>query len=119
MKTTRVRARDGVELGVQEWGNPQGMELLLIHGFNQSHLSWSRQIADPSLVDACRIVAFDLRGHGASSKPERAAAYNDGKLWADDITAVMDSAALKRPVVAGWSYAGRVIGDYLRHAGEG
>jgi non-heme chloroperoxidase len=117
MKQILVTARDGTELAVQEWGNPSGLEVLLVHGFNQSHLSWARQVSDPVLLEACRFIAFDLRGHGASGKPERAEAYSDSTLWAADVTAVIDATALKRPVVVGWSYAGRVVGDFLRHGG--
>ena len=36
-----------------------------------------------------RLVALDLRGHGLSDKPHDA--YNDSKLWADDVNAVIQS----------------------------
>ena len=114
---TTVKTPDGIPIAVQEWGNPKGREILFIHGFNQSYLSWSRQFSDPALLNEFRMVTFDLRGHGASCKPLNKEAYIADKLWADDVAAVMDATDLKRPVVAGWSYGGRIIGDYLRSYG--
>jgi pimeloyl-ACP methyl ester carboxylesterase len=112
-----VTSADGVRLSAQEAGNPAGPEILLIHGFNQSYLSWSKQLNDPQLLSEFRMVAFDLRGHGASDKPLEAAAYADDSRWAADVAAVVAAAGLKRPVLTGWSYAGRVITDYLRVSG--
>ena len=48
-----------------------------------------------------------------------AARYRDGKAWADEVQAVIDAAGLKRPVLVGWSYAGRVISDYVTNRGSG
>src|SRR6266404_7038582 len=43
-KAHSIRSADGVTLAAQEWGNPSGPEIVFIHGFNQSHLSWARQV---------------------------------------------------------------------------
>jgi non-heme chloroperoxidase len=112
-----VRSSDGVRLCVREWGNPNGPEILLIHGFAQSHLCWARQIESP-LADTHRIVAFDLRGHGASEKPLDPQFYQPGHVWADDVAAVIEATGLRRPVVAGWSMGGRVLRQYLLHYGD-
>lgn len=45
-----------------------GPPLLLLHGFPQTHVCW-RKIA-PTLASHFTVVATDLRGYGASSKPE-------------------------------------------------
>lgn len=119
MRAFTVTSADGVRLAAHEAGNPAGPEILLIHGFNQSHLSWTKQLNDPKLLAEFRMVAFDLRGHGASDKPVDAAAYADDARWAADVAAVIAAAGLKRPVISGWSYAGRVITDYLRASGTG
>jgi non-heme chloroperoxidase len=63
-------------------------------------------------------VAFDNRGHGMSDKPLEPRHYTDGRLWADDVAAVLEQLQLERPVVVGWSYGGFVICDYLREYGE-
>ena len=116
-KDVKVQAPDGVLISAQEWGNANGLEILLIHGFSQSHLSWSRQFGS-ELTNSFRIVTYDLRGHGASAKPLDAAYYRDHKRWADEVHAIIDAANLKRPVLVGWSYGGRIIVEYLMEYGD-
>jgi pimeloyl-ACP methyl ester carboxylesterase len=111
-KPITVKTQDGLTISAQEWGNPAGPEILFIHGFSQSHLSWLRQV-EGDLAKEFRIVTYDLRWHGNSDKPLDAARYRDSKAWGDEVQAVIDTAGLKRPVLVGWSYAGRVISDYL------
>ena len=41
-KPITVKTPDGLTISAQEWGNPAGPEILFIHGFSQSHLSWMR-----------------------------------------------------------------------------
>src|SRR6267378_6950139 len=117
-KPISVKTPDGLTISAQEWGNPNGPEILLIHGFAQSHLSWMRQV-DSDLAKEFRIITYDLRGHGNSAKPLDPARYRDSKAWGDEVQAVIDAAGLKRPVLVGWSYAGRVISDYLATHGAG
>jgi non-heme chloroperoxidase len=81
-------------------------------------LSWMRQV-DSDLAKEFRIVTYDLRGHGNSDKPLDPARYRDSKAWGDEVQAVMDAAGLKHPVLVGWSYAGRVISDYVATHGAG
>jgi pimeloyl-ACP methyl ester carboxylesterase len=69
-----------------------------------------------SLADVHRLVALDVRGHGLSDKPRDA--YNDSKLWADDINAVIQTLKLDHPVLSGWSYGALVLLDYIRYCGE-
>lgn len=113
-----VTGGGGLQFAVYEAGNPEGPPILFIHGITQSHLSWGRQMQGP-LAEDLRLVAMDLRGHGASDKPLDAAHYTDSKLFARDIHAVIRSKSLERPVLVGWSYGGYVIADYLRHFGDG
>jgi non-heme chloroperoxidase len=116
-KTFKVQAPDGVMIAAQEWGNPDGLEILLIHGFSQSHLSWSRQFGS-ELAKSFRIITYDIRGHGGSEKPLDAAYYRDHKRWAEELNAVVEGANLKRPILVGWSYGGRIIVEYLMEYGD-
>ena len=116
MQAIKVAGADGLMLAVQEWGNPRGPEILFIHGFNQSHLSWLRQVIDPTLAATFRMVTLDLRGHGSSDKPADQNCYAHLR-WGDDIAAVMRATALRRPVLVGWSFGGNVICDYVRSFG--
>lgn len=119
MKSFKVTSPDGLALAACETGNPAGPEILFIHGFNQAALSWQRQFDDPALTEHFRMVAFDLRGHGASDKPPAPAHYTEDARWAGDVAAIIAAAGLRRPLLCGWSYGGRVITDYVRHHGFG
>src|SRR5262249_21152119 len=80
-------------------------------------------LAKPSVVDqaghqqrSCQGIPHgDLRPprHGNSDKPLEPERYKTSKYWGDEVQAVMDATGLKRPVLVGWSYGGRVMADYL------
>lgn len=114
---TEVTGGGGIRLHAQAFGPVGAPSALLLHGWAQSHLCWEAQTGGDLARDH-RLVALDLRGHGASEKPEAAEAYADGALWAEDIRATIEAFALDRPVLVGWSYAGRVIGEYLAVHGD-
>jgi len=115
MKTHRITGGAGVQLHVVETGNPKGRPIVFIHGASQCCLQWSRQM-ESSLARDHRLLALDMRGHGLSDKPLNS--YNDSKLWAEDVNAVIQVLSLDHPVLSGWSYGPLVILDYVRHYGE-
>ncbi|TAQ87923.1 hypothetical protein B7494_g3769 [Chlorociboria aeruginascens] len=68
-----------------------GPPLLLLHGFPQNHLIW--HIVAPQLTSTYTVVAVDLRGYGASSKPPPSSdhsAYAKSKM-AQDCVLVMSN----------------------------
>jgi non-heme chloroperoxidase len=117
-KNYTATAPDGVTLAVQESGNPDGPAIIFIHGLLGSHLNWDAQVQSPEL-QRYRMIAYDMRGHGLSGKPTDAAAYTDGRRWADDLAAVIESSHARRPVLVGWSLGGTVISNYLAAFGDG
>ena len=114
---TSTVAADGVRLATYEWGNPAGPTLVLVHGFAQCHLCFAPQV-ESALARDFRVVAYDLRGHGASDKPTDARAYQGGEVWAKDLAAVLAAKKLERPVLVGWSMGGRIIRQYLMNYGD-
>ena len=110
-----VTGHGGVRLFVRDEGPRDAPVLVLIHGWSQAHMCWERQ---RPLAERFRVVAFDLRGHGASDKPDDAAAYDNAEPWAGDVAAVLDQLKLTNPVLVGWSMGGRVIADYLSIHGD-
>jgi len=55
------------EVTISGWQTGTGPALLLLHGFPQTHLIWHK-VAE-RLSAKYTVVALDLRGYGASSKP--------------------------------------------------
>jgi len=114
MQSHTIPGGGGTRLHVVETGNLKGRPILYIHGFSQCWLAWSRQL-NSDLARDYRLVAMDMRGHGLSDKPQQG--YDDTKLWADDINAILETLRLDRPVLCGWSYGPLLILDYVRHYG--
>jgi non-heme chloroperoxidase len=113
-----VESGGGVRLFVEENGEPQNLTILWIHGYCQCRLSWDNQFENEDLVSKFHMIRLDLRGHGLSDKLTDPAAFQDGKIWAEDIQAVISTLRLNRPVLVGWSYGGYIICDYIRHYGH-
>jgi non-heme chloroperoxidase len=121
---TEVVGHGGVRLGLRVEGEENSRPIVFVHGWAQSAGCWAAQLADPALTERFRLVAMDLRGHGASDVPasgsadepsagKSASGYDDPRVWADDLAAVLDFAGPDAIVVA-WSYGGLVLADHLR-----
>lgn len=67
-RKTSVVLENGQTLAFIDSGNRQKPAVLLIHGYTDSARDW--QPLEPYLVDRFRLIIVDLRGHGASGKPE-------------------------------------------------
>jgi pimeloyl-ACP methyl ester carboxylesterase len=107
-----VYSTNGVKLSFSEYGNPNGQPLLFIHGWSQSKEMWQQQLTAPELQDY-RLIAFDLRGHGQSTKTMNPAEYVSGNNWADDISAVIRKLGLRDVTVVAHSYGAIALMDYL------
>jgi pimeloyl-ACP methyl ester carboxylesterase len=117
MELLEAAGGGGVRLAVRAAGPEGAPAILFLHGWCQGGLAFSKQLAGP-LAGRFRLAAPDLRGHGASAKPDEPEAYRDGRLWAEDVAGVIAALGLARPVLVGWSMGGWVAFDYLRHGGE-
>ena len=115
MKHHTIIGGGGTRLHLVEAGDPRAPSILFLHGCSQSSLTWDRQMRS-DLAQRYRLVAMDLRGHGSSERPRDG--YDDSRLWADDVNAVIEGLQLEQPVLCGWSYGPLVILDYIRHYGE-
>jgi pimeloyl-ACP methyl ester carboxylesterase len=79
----RWTASDGIELAWRETG--QGRPVILLHGlFSDSFVNWFKfGTAERVAAEGFRVIAPDLRAHGASSKPQDAGHYPKGILARD------------------------------------
>lgn len=110
-------SEDGCRIAWWSAGNPAGLPVLLLHGFALDHTVWAPLYAQTGLLERCRLVMPDLRGHGASDRMLTAAHYVSGDAWAADVDAVIRAAGLTRPSVVAWSFGGRSVLDYVRRYG--
>jgi pimeloyl-ACP methyl ester carboxylesterase len=93
----RIVDANGIRLAVHEQGS--GPPVILLHGFPELAYSWRHQL--PALAAAgYRAIAPDLRGYGASSKPNGVASYTIQELIGD-VTGTMDSLDIEKAVIVG------------------
>lgn len=103
-----MRAKiNGTEFHITVSGREDRPVLILNHSLATSHEMWGLQI--PVFGRHFRVVAFDMRGHGASSAP--AGTYSLDQL-ADDVVGVADHLGVKRFHFLGLSIGG-MIGQSL------
>jgi pimeloyl-ACP methyl ester carboxylesterase len=97
--------RDGVRLAHFEAGPsvPRKPPLILINGWTGDHGIFTPQIA--YFARSRRVVAVDLRGHGASDTPVQEYTMEG---FADDIAWQCRQLGLEKPVVIGHSLGGAI-----------
>jgi len=81
------------------------LPILFHHGIGASAAIWAGWW--PALVDAYRVVTFDMRGYGRSHVPSAEARWSLD-LLIDDVFAVADAAGLRRFHLVGESIGGTV-----------
>ncbi|HEY7874000.1 MAG TPA: alpha/beta fold hydrolase [Actinomycetota bacterium] len=84
-------------------GNPDSQPLVLLHGLGATKSSWLPIV--PALAARYRVIAIDLPGFGASSKP--LGAYN-AAWFADHVITLLDRLGHERVLLAGNSMGGRI-----------
>lgn len=93
-----VGVGDGIELTAAVGGD--GPPIVLLHGFPQTHLMW-RHVA-PILAEHHTVICPDLRGYGASGKPEAADKHTYSKrTMAADIIGLADAFGIDRFALIG------------------
>ena len=75
-----------------------GAPVLLLHGGLGNSNWWGHQVA--ALARRFSVIAMDTRGHGRSPVTSAAFGY---RLFADDVTALLDLLAIPRVSLVGWS----------------
>jgi pimeloyl-ACP methyl ester carboxylesterase len=97
-ETRSIGVADSVELNAAVGG--EGPAVVLLHGFPETHLMW-RYVA-PVLAEHHTVVCPDLRGYGASSKPEAVAEDTYSKrTMAADIVGLADALEFDRFALVG------------------
>jgi pimeloyl-ACP methyl ester carboxylesterase len=99
-----VTSTDGVRLALASAGDPARPTIVLIHGYPDSKEMWDPVAA--RLAERFHVVAYDVRGAGASDVPRETAAYDFDQLG-DDLGAVIDAVAPgKRVHIVGHDWGG-------------
>ena len=92
--------REGVRIFYEVFGTGEPTVLLLPTWSILHSRLWKAQV--PYLARHCRVITFDGRGNGRSSRPTSADAYSDREFAADAL-AVMDATATGQAVLVSLS----------------
>jgi len=82
MRESTVETPRGLRLCLCEWGPPEGLPVVLLHGILEQGASWL-EVAPPLADRGCRVVAPDLRGHGRSGRVGAGGSYHLVDFLAD------------------------------------
>jgi haloacetate dehalogenase len=95
----RITVGDGVTLNVAVGGS--GTPVVLLHGFPQTHLAWRHVAAD--LAADHLVLCPDLRGYGASDKPDDDGAHTvySKRTMAADIVELLAHLGHQRFAIVG------------------
>jgi non-heme chloroperoxidase len=96
-----------IDLYYEDHGS--GTPVVLIHGWPLSGASWEKQVA-ALLAAGHRVITYDRRGFGQSSKP--AAGY-DYDTFAEDLHKLVTALDLRDFALVGFSMGGGEVARYL------
>ena len=101
-RSVELQGHQGLRLRANEFGDPNGSPVLLLHGGGQTRHAWGSTARVLAKL-GWHALSIDLRGHGESEWPANA----DYRLerFADDLRAI-SSVLLKPPVLIGVSLGG-------------
>lgn len=96
MQVAETVRNGDVELAVYRWGSETAEHtILMVHGYPDSARIW-QQTAE-LLAERYQVIAYDVRGAGASTRCSEVADYTLDKLVAD-MAAVLDAVSPKKSV---------------------
>jgi len=94
---------NGIDIRYDDTGPVDAPTIIFIHGFPFNRLMWKAQAE--RLKGRCRVVTFDLRGHGESG-------IGDGEysmeLFASDLLGLMDALRIDKAIVCALSMGGYI-----------
>jgi pimeloyl-ACP methyl ester carboxylesterase len=96
-----------LEIGYEEWGDPAGAPVVLLHGFPDDAHAWD-EVAPPLAAQGCRVLAPYLRGYGPTrfleaGEPRMAQQAAIGQ----DLLDFMAALGIERAALAGYDWGGR------------
>jgi pimeloyl-ACP methyl ester carboxylesterase len=103
----KIARTAALEIAYEESGNPDGVPVLLMHGFPDDVRTWDGVV--PGLAEhGCRVIVPYLRGYGPT-RFRRAETPRSGQQAAlgNDLLGLLDALGIGRALLAGYDWGGR------------
>lgn len=114
MPTVTVGQENSSDIEIHYEDHGVGQPVVLIHGYPLDGTSWEKQTA--VLLDAGkRVITYDRRGFGRSSKPT---AGHDYDTYAADLSALVSALDLQDAVLVGYSMGTGEVVRYISRYGS-
>ncbi len=107
-----ITTADGTDLHYHDWGT--GTPVILIHGWPVNSDMWEHQ-ADALVQNGYRVIAYDRRGFGKSTKAVTGHDYN---TLSDDLAEIINQLNLHNAALVGFSMGGGEVVRYLSRHGS-
>ncbi len=112
-----VAANGDVELFYFDEGDPAATPVVFVNGAGSPSVMWCRELVDPLLDAGFRVVRFDNRDLGRSTRIPAHQSYVIADL-ADDLAAVMDHLGIDAAHLLGRSMGGMTIMQFAARQPE-
>ena len=99
----KVELSTGIAMNVALAGPEDAPPTIMLHGFPESHRTWRDLV--PLMEDKVRMVMPDIRGYGASDKPQDVKDYAT-EILIGDIFALADALEIDRFALVGHDWGG-------------
>ncbi len=114
MPTMTVGKENSGDIGLYYEDHGSGSPVVLVHGWPLSGASWEKQV--PVLLEAGhRVITYDRRGFGESSKPATGYDYD---TFAEDLHKLVTTLNLQDAALVGFSMGGGEVARYLGKYGS-
>lgn len=101
----------GINMAYYEFGDSDGIPIMLIHGITDGCITWTQMI--PEFVKrGYHLYIVEYRGNGLTDKPDAGDEGYTGEMIADDIIDLMDKIGIGEIHIVGHSY-GSMVSQYL------
>ncbi|TLZ78443.1 MAG: alpha/beta hydrolase [Methanobacteriota archaeon] len=114
MSTVTVGQENSTAIDIYYEDHGSGKPVVLVHGWPLSGASWEKQVTD--LLNAGhRVITYDRRGFGQSSKPSTGYNYD---TFAEDLHKLVTKLDLRDFALVGFSMGGGEVARYIGKYGS-
>jgi non-heme chloroperoxidase len=115
MAFVKVDQENSTDIEIYYEDHGQGRPVVLVHGYPLDGASWERQSRE-LIRTGHRVITYDRRGFGRSSKPVQGYDYD---TFAADLDTLLETLDLNDATLVGFSMGTGELARYVRNHGHG